>query len=273
MMLRKIVLLPLLLVSLLSVAQANTEFPGRAKYPAVPVMEKTTLKDKFGQVTIVDTRSSLEFETLRVKGAVNIPVASKTFVEQLKALRATHSNPIVFYCNGRTCYKSYRAVELGQKAKIKELYAYDAGMFEWAKSYPSHAVLLGESPIKPHDIISGGKFKQRLLQPSAFSDKAYGMGSKSLVLDIRDKYQRGAAGFFPGKERWVSLDQKAKLQEYIEQAKQENKTLFIYDDVGKQVRWVQYALEKANVKDYYFMDKGAKAYYTEMMKEFGIPTR
>ena len=96
------------------------------------------------------------------------------------------------------------------------------------------------------------------------------MGNKGLILDVRDKFQRGAAGLFPGMERWASLDDRQKLNTYIEQAKKENRTLFIYDEVGKQVRWLQYALEQANFSNYYFMDKGAKAYYAEMMKEFGI---
>ena len=42
--------------------------------------------------------------------------------------------------------------------------------------------------------------------------------------------------------------------------------IFIYDEVGKQVRWLQYALEKANVKNYYFMHNGARGYYDIMAK-------
>ena len=71
-------------------------------------------------------------------------------------------------------------------------------------------------------------------------------------------------GFFPAKERWISLNKMDKLNYYIENAKRNNKTIFIYDEVGKQVRWLQYALEKAKVKNYYFMDKGAKGYYDLM---------
>ena len=65
-------------------------------------------------------------------------------------------------------------------------------------------------------------------------------------------------------------DDRAKLNAYIKQAKEENRALFIYDEVGKQVRWLQYALEKENIKNYYFMATGAKGYYKQMMSEFGI---
>lgn len=245
-------------------------FPGRAKYPEVPVIEKADLLNKLNEVVIVDTRSSLEFETLRIKGAVNIPVANKTFEDEIQALRAKTGKPIVFYCNGRTCMKSYLAVKKAGAVNIQNTVAYDAGMFEWAETYPNLAELLGKSPVNRNAIISLSTFKKRLLDPNDFSNKAYDLGSKSLILDVRDKYQRGAAGLFPGKERWVSLDKREELKSCIEQAKKENKTLFIYDEVGHQVQWLQYALEEANFSNYFFMNDGARAYYADMMKEFGI---
>jgi rhodanese-related sulfurtransferase len=259
------------LVLLCSSAFADESgFPGRAKYPEVPVMEKAELMQQFQNDVIVDARSDLEYKTLRIKGAVNIPVASKTFEEQVKALRAQTGKPIVFYCNGRTCMKSYIAAKKAMAVGVTNVHAYDAGMFEWAETYPDYAELLGKSPVNQHDIISLNSFKQRLLDPDDFSNKAYEMGNKSMILDVRDKYQRGAAGLFPGMEHWVSLDKRAELNNYIEEAKKNNKTLFIYDEVGHQVQWLQYALEQAKISNYYFMHNGAKAYYAEMMKQFGI---
>ena len=251
-----------------SVQANNSGFPGRTEYPDVPIYEKADLMKNFQQVVIVDTRSSLEFETLRITGAMNIPVADKHFEDEIRALRAKTDKPIVFYCNGRTCMKSYLSVKKASAVNVANTFAYDAGMFEWAESYPGHAELLGKSPVQKADIISLAKFKKHLLDPTTFSDEAYGMGARGLILDVRDKYQRGAAGLFPGAERWASLDDREKLRNYIEQARKENKTLFIYDEVGKQVRWLQYALEQAGINNYYFMDKGAKAYYTDIMKEF-----
>lgn len=254
----------------LATASDGEEFPGRLKYPDVRVIDRQALKARYQDAVIVDTRSGLEFDTLRIKAARNIPVAGKTFVEQIRALRATTDKPIVFYCNGRSCMKSYRAARLCQTNGIRNTFAYDAGIFEWARAYPEQAVLLGKSPIRQRDIISKHKFRSHSLSPEDFSNRIYQHGSKSLVIDVRDKYQRGATGFFPGKERWASLDDREKLQQYIRQAKAENRALFIYDEVGKQVRWLQYALEKENLSNYYFMDKGAKGYFTQMMTEYGI---
>ncbi|MGD8783832.1 MAG: rhodanese-like domain-containing protein [Thioalkalispiraceae bacterium] len=265
-------ILPLFLFAVHSQAanESGSGFPGRSKYPDVSIISKQDLKDKYNDVVIVDARSSLEFETLRIKDAINIPVASKTFIEQVKTLRNKTNKTIVFYCNGRTCMKSYKAVKTCNKNDIENTIAYDAGMFEWAKTYPEYASLLGESPIRESDIISKQKFQAHTLHPDAFADEIHKKGSQSLVLDIRDKYQRGAAGFFPGQELWASLDNREQLHRYIKQAKQDNLALFIYDEVGKQVQWLQYALEKENIQNYYFMDKGAKGYFEQMMSEFKI---
>ena len=57
----------------------------------------------------------------------------------------------------------------------------------------------------------------------------------------------------------------AALKKYVEQARQEGKTLLIYDEAGQQVRWLQYYLESEKVAAYYFMAGGAKGYFDLMM--------
>ena len=253
-------------ISSTSIIAADAGFPGRAEFPEIPLYQKVELCTKFNDVVVVDARSSLEFETLRVKGALNIPIASNDFGEMVKALRKKTNKPIVFYCNGRTCYKSYKATKTAIKNGLKDVFAYDAGIFEWASTYPQHAVLLGASPMDPKKIIPKAKLKARFLAPKAFTKAARAAPrSDILVLDVRDKYQRGAVGFFLGLERWVSLDDQQKLEKYLNKAKDEKRTLYIYDEAGKQVRWLQYTLERHGVKNYFFMTKGAKQFYKDMI--------
>ena len=245
-------------------AKAKKEFPGRDVFPEVQIYELAELYQQKDQVVIVDVRSSYEFDTLRAKGAINIPVSSKTFGEELRKLRASTDKPIVFYCNGRTCYKSYKA---GRKAiyyKVDNTFSFDSGIFDWAKAHPGEAVLLGHSPVNVRDLISKKTFKKKLIDPEKFGLR---VGNNSIVLDVRDRFQREAIGFFPGQERRVSLDQKEKLEKYFRKAKKSNKTLLIYDAVGKQVRWLMYSLEKVGVKEYYFMKGGAKGYYEMLAKQ------
>jgi rhodanese-related sulfurtransferase len=241
---------------------AKEGFPGRAEFPEIPIYQKSDLMKDFNNVVIVDARSSLEFDTLRIKGAINIPVASKKFGTMVKELRKKTNKSIVFYCNGRTCYKSYKASKAALKAGVKNVFAYDAGVFEWAKTYPKHAVLLGQSPIDPNKIIPKKVFKKRFLDPKTFTETARSTPrKKAMIMDVRDMYQRAGVGFFPGIEKWVSLDDEKKLNKYLNKAKTANKTLYIYDEAGKQVRWLQYTLERENIKNYYFMKKGAKGFY------------
>lgn len=258
-----------LLISLFSLTSAfasDKGFPGRAEFPEIALYQKADLLRDLNRVVVVDARSALEFKTIRVKGAVNIPVASKKFPEMVKKLRKQTSKPIVFYCNGRTCYKSYKATKAALKAGVKNVFAYDAGIFEWAKAYPKHAVLLGKSPVDPKHLISKAKFKERFLKPQKFTEEARSTpGSKRLILDVRDMYQRAGVGFFIGIERWASMDDQDKIEKYLKKAINENRTLYIYDEAGKQVRWLQYTLEKNNIKNYFFMKKGAKGFYKDMI--------
>ena len=244
------------------VIASDKGFPGRAVFPEIALYQKADLLKDFNNVVIVDARSNLEFKTIHVKGAVNIPIASKKFPMMVKALRKKTKKRIVFYCNGRTCYKSYKATKAALKAGVRNVFAYDAGIFEWAKTYPKYAVLQGVNPIDPSKIIPKSKLKARFLSPEVFNKTARGATrSKSLIMDVRDLYQRAGIGYFFGIEKWVSMDDKEKLHKYLKLASDENRTLYIYDEAGKQVRWLQYTLEHYNIKKYFFMKKGAKGFH------------
>lgn len=270
-----VMIVSLLMMVMLSVSvfaaekSEKEEFPGRTHkiYKEAPYIELEDLKKKLKDVIVVDTRSNFEYETLKIKGAINIPVALKNFGEEVKKLREKTDKTLVFYCNGHTCMKSYKGVLDAKKAGVENTVAYDAGIFEWAKAYPHDAELLGKSPVDNRDILSKQQFKSRLLNPDKFSEMATDDPSKVIVLDIRDKYQRAGIGFFPVQERWTDLNKMDKVYSYIRKAKEKGKALFIYDEVGKQVRWLQYALEREGIKDYYFMDKGATGYY-KMISQF-----
>jgi rhodanese-related sulfurtransferase len=234
----------------------SKEFPYRSQYIDVTVVELDELHKRFKDVVIVDVRSEYEYETLHIKGAINIPLDRK-FVDKVRELRLKTDKPIVFYCNGKTCRKSYDAVLKTLSARIPDCQAYDAGVFDWAKAYPDLTVLVGKSPMKPGDLLSSEDFKSRLLAPKEFAAQIDG---RVIVLDVRDRVQRDSP-LFPFKESRAQLDETAKIDQAIDQAKREKKTLLIYDAVGKQVQWMQYHLEAKGLKDYYFMKGGAQAYW------------
>ncbi|MDH5325601.1 MAG: rhodanese-like domain-containing protein [Gammaproteobacteria bacterium] len=247
-------------------APEKVEFPGRALYPLVPVMELEELQRRFNEVIVVDVRSAYEFETLRIKGAVNIPLSSPTYVERMRTLRAKEIKPIVVYCNGKTCMKSYKAALKCSVNKIQDVHAFDAGIMDWARTYPENAVLLGKSPVSRNKLISKNEFNRHLLSPDAYGEEVANSGA--IVIDVRDRFQREGLSLFVGRERRAYLDDKRSLDRYIDKAKRENKTLLVHDAAGKQVRWLQYYLKEKGVKSYYFMKGGTAAYYDQLKSEF-----
>lgn len=254
----------LMLVSFCNcVFAANAEFPGRAIYLGTDYIAIDDLKKEFDNVIVVDVRSHYEYETLRILGAKNLALNSATFVSKMQKLRSDNKDKkIVVYCNGKTCMKSYKAASKAKARGITNVVAFDAGIMDWAKSLPEKAVLLGITPIDPNKLIAKSRFKERLLAPNKFAEMS--RGKNISVLDVRDRLQRMGMALFVGIENQAGLDNDAKLNHYIKKAINEKKTLLIYDESGKQVRWLMYRLEAKGLQDYYFMKGGTRAYFKQL---------
>ena len=266
---KSLVLILLCLVS--SSLWAEEEgFPGRVKYPQVPYVELLAMYQERDNSVIIDARSPYEFQTLRIKNAVNVPLIlpPKKFKEKITALHdANPGKKLIFYCNGHKCMKSYKAarrviVYMG----LKNVYAFDAGIFDWAQTYPDEALLLGRVLNDPAKLISKADFKKHILPAKKFIKSA---SSSVEILDIRDRIERDGFYIFSGEEKSISLNakEKAKLDKFLRNVKKDDKTLYVYDMVGKQVRWFQYYLESKKIENYYFMKGGADAFFTIPLAE------
>jgi len=248
-------------------AKVNDEFPVRKLYPAVPFIELTALYTERNKVIIVDVRSSYEYETLRIKGALNISVSSSSYITDMRKLRSDNlKTKIVVYCNGKTCKKSYKAVQKCRDNGIANVVAYDAGIMDWAKKYPGDSVLLGKSPINPDHLIAKSTFKKKLID----ADKFEGMVADKnvIVLDVRESFQREGLSLFPGIDDRAIMDDTKAIKAVVQRAIKEKKTLLIYDAAGKQVRWLMYLIESMGLKNYWFMKGGSTAYYASLRKRF-----
>jgi rhodanese-related sulfurtransferase len=235
---------------------ANEDFPHRSLFPKIETIELDELYNQRNDVVIFDVRSTYEFDTLHIKGAQHLSLDDREFVATLKVLRNQDNRPLIFYCNGHTCKKSYEATQKAMHGNVDKVYAYDAGIFDWTKAHPDEAVLLGTNPVNLTNLISKEKLNTHMLAPEAFGER---VGNSAITLDIRDAQQKDALSLFPTRQHSVPLDNN-KLKTYVEKAKNSNKTLLVYDAVGKQVRWLQYYLESEGLTDYYFMKGGAKAF-------------
>lgn len=256
-----------LLLLMVSPAQANDEFPGRDLYLDVKYIELADLAERYDEVVIVDVRSKYEYDTLHIGKAVHVSLGDSDFVGRMQKLRDENpGRPIVTYCNGKSCMKSYKAARKAQQRGVDNILCFDAGIMDWAQNQPARSVLLGESPMDPKKLIAKSAFKQRLLEPDEFITHAHGDGI--LIVDARDPLQRAGYALFMGKERRASLADEKEMGELIAMAARDGSSMYIYDEAGKQVRWLMYRLERQGVKDYYFMKGGIEAFYRKMREEF-----
>lgn len=248
----------LLLVCLASISLAESEkYPHRIQFPGVATVESYDLKTGLdsGEYIVIDARSQLEFDVIHVDGAKHAAVSKKTFIPLLKTV--AEQNPgkkIAFYCNGITCLKSYKATQKAMDAGIANVYAYDAGIPEWANMYPAQTQLLGKAITNPEkQLLSKAAFKERALAWSYF--EAAAGGDNVMVIDLRDKYQKTAA--LPGLESARNIPLDVFIPNFVAKKSNQDKTLLIFDQVGKQVKWLQYYLEEYGYENYMFLDGGA----------------
>ncbi|MCK5697867.1 MAG: rhodanese-like domain-containing protein [Gammaproteobacteria bacterium] len=231
-------------------------FPGREKYPDVPYISLDDLYTGYmnDEYTIIDTRSQFEYNIIKINKAINVPLSQDNFFDNITAVAGKTRKTIVFYCNGRRCMKSYKAAI---ESQLSNALVFDAGVFEWTIKYPEEATLLNKTPVDPSLLISKSDFKKHFVSLQKFES----LIKDSILLDVRDLNQRRGTGLFLLADKSVPLDKTKKLNRYLNRAVKENKRLLAYDQAGKQVRWLQYYLEEKGIKEYYFMDGGAK-YYT-----------
>jgi rhodanese-related sulfurtransferase len=233
------------------------EFPYRKDFPQVSTIETQALFTGYeaGDIIIVDVRSKIEYEVIHPTGAVHIPISNKNFVKNVQALMADNpGKKVAVYCNGVTCLKSYKAAQKLQNAGISNCFAYDSGIPAWASTYPKNTQLLGKTLVDPEkQLIPKSEFKQKCLPIDAFKEE---LGVKSgLAIDVRDHIQRSAKIAGLEKSKAIPLDK--FIPNFVSKKAHQDKPLFIFDQVGKQVRWLEYYLVENGYNEYYFLAGGA----------------
>lgn len=239
---------------------ASGGFPLREQYPDLNFIETEELADQYHDFLVVDVRSEGEYNVIRMLGAEHVPLAfEKTFISSLEKAAGSPSRLIAMYCNGITCAKSYKATRKAREAGFANVRVYDAGIMEWAKAQPDKTALLGKAPLDPSKLLSNEDLEARLLPYDAFVERA--SRPEAIVFDIREAVQRKEIKDLPGVE-----SQKVPLTlfaNYVNRKRFKDKVasdpVYIFDAVGRQVRWIQYYLEANDIEHYYFLEKGVAA--------------
>lgn len=232
---------------------AEEGYPLREKFPAVKYLTTEALHAAYQDTIIVDVRSKIEFDVIHIAKAVHAPISTAMFVKDLEKVRAKDgAAKIAFYCNGHACAKSYEAAEQAAAAGFKNVYAYDAGIYDWVKAHPDKGALMGKIPAQPDKLISHASLAKRKIGYEEFRKKAG--GANVIVIDIREPFQRQKVPQLPVL-RNIPSD---RLVELLKKGEFKGKELLILDEVGKQVQWIQYYLEMHGYADYVFLDKGVE---------------
>jgi rhodanese-related sulfurtransferase len=98
-------------------------------------------------VPLIDTRVGNEYADAHIKGAVNLPYKEKSaklasFDSRedrfdLAKLPPAKGAPLIFYCNGPECWKSYKASKVAADAGYTQVQWLRGGFPEWkAKGLP-----------------------------------------------------------------------------------------------------------------------------------------
>jgi rhodanese-related sulfurtransferase len=99
-------------------------------------------------VMVIDARVANEYAESHIKGAMNIPYKEKSAKAvdfdakqdsiDLSKFPANKNTPMVIYCNGPECWKSYKASTAAIKAGYKTVYWFRLGIPEWkTKGFPT----------------------------------------------------------------------------------------------------------------------------------------
>lgn len=241
-----------------------TDFPYRKFYPDVPVLDLTDARIAYenGSTVFVDIRSDMEFETIHIKNAVNIDFSMLNYIADLEKLG--QSNPgkqIIVYDNGINSVKSYIAVQDATDGGMTNISSYDGGIQAWAETYPQDILLMGSQLKDPAtELIPYSKYVEILLDFDTFKQKI-AESPHAKVIDARDPKQR--TDKIVGLEKALPIPLDKLIHNIINAGRMKNDQLFIFDQVGGQVRWLMYYLEKEGYSNYYFLKGGATAVINE----------
>jgi len=107
--------------------------------PGATVVDADQVKamiDKKEKVLVVDARVESEYKEAHLPGAVNIPQPKMDALKD--RLPADKTHPLLFYCNGPKCWKSYRASKKALEWGYTQVYWFRGGIPEWkSKGYPT----------------------------------------------------------------------------------------------------------------------------------------
>jgi len=83
-------------------------------------------------LVVVDSRKKTEYAKGHIEGAVNI-LNTEMNRQDLEKIAPDKTKPILFYCNGVRCMRSYSAVSMALDWGYKNIFWFRGGWSEWTE--------------------------------------------------------------------------------------------------------------------------------------------
>lgn len=264
-----------------SVVYANTPasltdnlYPNRQFYPQLLYISTEQMVDGInqGKYIVVDARPELAYNTLHIKGAENFSAGDEQFAEKLMMLINNSKKPIVFYCGGLACLKSYKASlkamnVLQNQKKDQQVLTYDSGISAFAHASPEWVLKNGKDISPENPLLNLKKLKKHAKSAEDFialinddEDNQY------TILDIREKQQKIQRKLFMFKrEKNITLLAPEKIIIFLNRVKNSGKTLMVYGSVEKQTESIYSLIKTSGIRQWYYLEGGEVAYSQYMI--------
>lgn len=251
-------------------------YPNRVFYPQLSYVstQQMVTAVSAGKYNIVDSRPILAFTTLHIKEAENFSVGDKEFNEKLMRLINKNNKPVVFYCGGLACLKSYKASAKAinglQKKQIKrEILTYDSGITAFAQASPGWVLKNGKEISAENPLLDMKKIKKHAKNVEDFTHLINtDENNQYMILDIREKKQRMLRKLFMfKKEKKLSLLEPEKIIGFLNEIKSSGQTLMVYGSVEKQIETLYPLVKTSGIKTWFYLEGGEVAYSKYMIQQ------
>jgi rhodanese-related sulfurtransferase len=263
----------------LTFASEDESFPKRPYYPQLSYIDTQSFSEglKNQQFQVIDVRDATSYQALHVKDAKNIFIKSDSFDNDILTLLKSSKLPIVVYCNGISCSKSYDAsvkiLDLVKKNKLSHIvYTYDSGINALAYEHNELVLKNGKPVSSDNPLIAINEIQKHTLAPADFEKYLHETESDQFaLLDIRENNEKIIFNLFMfQKDKKIPLTNRDKLIRFLNKVKQDKKTLMVYDLAGRQINGLYELLNITGIKKWHYLEGGEYGYSQYAMKSAGL---
>lgn len=239
------------------------DFPLRPKYSRLTPITTQELASIYDKAIIIDCRYKMHFYVIRMDKAKSLPEVWMGEDNLLELRQKYDDKPLVFYSNDPSERESYKAAAKAKKWGFKNVRVYDAGIFHWANNEPQRTFFFKEK-LTPQTassaFISQEQFNSVLLPTREFIERA--KSGQYTVLDGREIEKIEKKPIKLEHRQIMAIELMANLlRRNIWSLPASN--LLVFDNDGKNIRWLQYYFEMAGIKNYYFLKGGARKWFAD----------